>query len=85
MVLNIIICMHGSKSFKKNLVDLLYMSSCAAVVELVDTLDSKFSELNARAGSSPARGTRWYVKFRSQDAPIDYMKIFLNSGTQVDI
>ena len=29
----------------------------AAVVELVDTLDSKSDEHYARAGSSPARGT----------------------------
>lgn len=30
---------------------------CAAVVELVDTLDSKSDVLIGRAGSSPARGT----------------------------
>ena len=29
----------------------------AAVVELVDTLDSKSSDLNSRVGSTPTRGT----------------------------
>jgi hypothetical protein len=32
---------------------------CAAVVELVDTLDSKSGEPCALAGSSPARGTKY--------------------------
>jgi hypothetical protein len=31
---------------------------CAAMVELVDTLDSKSGALHGRAGSSPARGTK---------------------------
>ena len=30
------------------------------MVELVDTLDSKSGEHYARAGSSPARGTKYY-------------------------
>lgn len=34
----------------------------AAVVESVDTLDSKSDEHYARAGSSPARGTRYVYK-----------------------
>ncbi len=34
------------------------MSRYAAMVELVDTLDSKSGEHYARAGSSPARGTK---------------------------
>ena len=33
---------------------------CAAVVELVDTLDSKSGVHYGRAGSSPARGTKHY-------------------------
>lgn len=33
------------------------LTTCAVVVELVDTLDSKSGEHYARAGSSPAHGT----------------------------
>lgn len=35
------------------------------MVELVDTLDSKSGERIARAGSSPARGTKQRTAFRS--------------------
>jgi hypothetical protein len=38
-----------------------FVTTCAAMVELVDTPDSKSCELYARAGSSPARGTSRYT------------------------